>query len=246
MDDLLTGEDDDRTFEVYENSKKLMSQGGFNLWNSNSRTLLAKIKEAEGQTAPVEASNPSAVSEEDESYAKAKTSSNSMIGEEKESYTKLLGVIWDSQSYQFTFDFSELITYITKLPVTKQSLLKFTGKIFDLLGFLSSFVVCSKMMFQVLCTANLSWDNPIQGNMLKTWNSILSENKALNGIKIPITFKRERRLLTFNFTHSAMHQRKHMLQQFMSDQRIAMAMLKRDSLPQKQELRQSKHKLSRS
>ena len=65
-----------------------MSQGGFNLrkWNSNSPTLLVKIKEAEGQTAPVEASNPSAVatvSEEDESYAKATTSSNSMIGEEK-------------------------------------------------------------------------------------------------------------------------------------------------------------------
>ena len=202
VDDLLTREDDDdRAFEVYENSKKLMSQGRFNLrkWNSNSPTLLAKIKEAEGQTAPVESSNPSAVatvSEEDESYAKATTSSNSTIAEENESYTKLLGIIWDSQSDQFTFDFSELITYISKLPVTKRSLLKFTAKIFDPLGFLSPFVVRLKMMFQVLCTDKLSWDNPIQGDMLKTWNSIVSEIKALNGIKIPRCYFQERSATT--------------------------------------------------
>ena len=202
VDDLLTGEEtDDRTFQVYENSKKLMSQGGLNLrkWNSNSPTLLAKIKEAENQTAPVEASKPSAVatvSEEDESYAKTTTSSNSTMGEEIESYTKLLGIIWDSQSDEFTFDFSELITYISKLPVNKRSLLKFTAKIFDPLGFLSPFVIRLKMMFQVLCTDKLPWDDPIQGDKLNTWNSIVSEVQSLNGIRIPRCYFQERSTAT--------------------------------------------------
>ena len=32
VNDLMTGEENhDRTFQVYENSKKLMNQGGFNL-----------------------------------------------------------------------------------------------------------------------------------------------------------------------------------------------------------------------
>ena len=197
VDDLLTGEkNDDRAFQVYKNSKKLMSQG-FNLrkWNSNSPTLLANIKEAEDQTAPVKASNPTAVttvSEEDESYAKATTSSNSTMGEEIESYTKLLGIIWDSQSDKFTFDFSELITYISKLPINKRSLLKFTAKIFDPLGFLSPFVFRLKMMFQVLCTDKLLWDDSIQGDMLNTWNSIVSEIKLLNGIRILRCYFQER------------------------------------------------------
>ena len=114
------------------------------------------------------------------------------MGEEIESYTKLLGIIWDSQSDKFTFDFSELITYISKLPINKRSLLKFTAKMFDPLGFLSPFVIRLKMMFQVLCTDKLLWDDSIQGDMLNTWNSIVSEIKSLNGIRIPRCYFQER------------------------------------------------------
>ena len=50
IDDLLAGEEtDERAFDLYENSKMLMSQGGFNLrkWNSNSSELLKNIEIAE-------------------------------------------------------------------------------------------------------------------------------------------------------------------------------------------------------
>ena len=46
VDDLITGEDNvDNTFSIYQNSKKMMPEGGFNLrkWKSNSSALAKAI-----------------------------------------------------------------------------------------------------------------------------------------------------------------------------------------------------------
>ena len=45
---------------------------------------------------------------------------------------------WDTDTDQFYFDFSELIHYASGLPMTRRSVLKLTGRVFDPLGFLSS------------------------------------------------------------------------------------------------------------
>jgi len=125
-----------------------MSEGGFNLrkWNSNSNKLLQRIEIAEsvldhGSSRTL--NTIATVIEEEESYAK------STIGNcEKTDFTKVLGIIWDSHSNDFMFDFSELTEYARSLTATKGSLLRVTAKIFDPLGLLSPFVIRLKILFQ--------------------------------------------------------------------------------------------------
>ena len=82
------------------------------------------------------------------------------------------------------FDFTELIEYARSFPASRRSLLKVTAKIFDPLGFLSPFVIRLKVLFQTLCIEGHGWDQPLEGELLKFWNSLMNEFKALNDIRI--------------------------------------------------------------
>ena len=64
-------------------------------------------------------------------------------------------------------------------------MLKLTAKIFYPLGFLSPFVIRLKILFQVLCSEKLDWDQPHRGEMNKTWNLIFEELKPLGYARIP-------------------------------------------------------------
>ena len=79
-----------------------------------------------------------AVIEEEESYAKSTTGSSV-----KTYLSKVLGVIWDSNSDDFMFDFLELVKYAKPLPPSK----RVTAKIFDPLGLLAPFMICLKVLF---------------------------------------------------------------------------------------------------
>ena len=101
VDDLLTGADNvQEGFELYQDSKKLMAKGAFNLrkWNSNSNELLQLINNKEESVAQTktEKSN-SVVEEEDESFIK------STVGPTRTAYTlvKTLGACWNMQKMKF-------------------------------------------------------------------------------------------------------------------------------------------------
>ena len=64
-------------------------------------------------------------------------------------------------------------------------MLKITAKIFDPLGITSPFVLRLKMFFIVLCTERLEWDEPLQGELNKTWKCLLEELKSMKTIQIP-------------------------------------------------------------
>ena len=102
--------------------------------------------------------------------------------------SKLLGVSWNNHSDEFVFDFTELIKHGKQLPPSKRSLLKFTAKIFNPLGLLSPFIICLKVLFQSLCVGQVTWDDPLQGELLNQWQSILSELESLKSISIPRCF----------------------------------------------------------
>ena len=98
---------------------------------------------------------------------------------------KLLGIMWNSNSDEFIFCFSELIDLVSKLPNSRRSLLKVTASIFDPLGLLSPFVIKLKLLFQTLCHRKLGWDEPLTDNSLKQWNELSSEFAVLNQLQIP-------------------------------------------------------------
>ena len=153
-------------------------------WNSNSIELMRRIQVAESTSEGtcVQVPTEPAITEEEESYAKSVFSVQSCT--EGLSLTKLLGLLWDIQADHFTFEFSKLEEYACSLPANCRSLLKVTAKIFDPLGFFSPFVIQLKVLFQTLCVEGLGWDQPLGGELLKFWNSLLNEFKALNVIRI--------------------------------------------------------------
>ncbi len=72
VDDLVSGaHKDDQAFEIYQNTKRVMSDGGFKLrkWCSNSASLVEAINKAETTFEPTQKNHSPAVTDESPSYA---------------------------------------------------------------------------------------------------------------------------------------------------------------------------------
>lgn len=185
VDDLLAGVSDvQEGFEVYQQSKELMAKGSFNLrkWNSNSSVLLQRINNEEGavvQSNKEEANQP--IEEEDESFTKSTIGPNQV----SDKLVKTLGVCWDTESDEMSFDFKELIEYANTLKVTKRSLLKLSAKVFDPLGLLSPFTITMKCELQSLCLEKLDWDVELQGSHQRLWKNFVSSLMKLNNVRVP-------------------------------------------------------------
>ena len=183
MDDLITGTDSvESAFQVYSKSKQIMKEAGLNLrkWKTNSSELLNRIEEVEASQDALTNEVVSKIAEEDQSCVENSTSllKPEMCG-------KLLGVIWDNQSDELLVNLSELSDYVKCLPVTKRSVLKFSARIFDPLGLVSPLVIRLKLLFRSLCTDNVDWDDPIEGDALTKWKSLIAEFGCVNQIRVP-------------------------------------------------------------
>ena len=93
--------------------------------------------------------------------------------------------MWDSSKDSFSFDFKQLTKYLETMEITKRSILSLTARIFDPLGFISTFVIQLKILFQILCTGRVEWDAPLTGESLLKWRIIISELGYLDDIKVP-------------------------------------------------------------
>ena len=134
----------------------------------------------DNNSSPHKSNTTSIVTEEEESYAKFTTGSC-----ERTDFSKVLGIIWDSSSDSFVFNFSELIEYARSLLPSKRSLLRVTAKIFDPLGLLAPFVIRLKVLFQLLCINKRGWDDPLQGEIHDHWVRILAELRSISRMRIP-------------------------------------------------------------
>ena len=125
VDDLATCFNNGKlVFSFYENSKKILALGGFDLckWFTNSRQLREKICETENDR-PID----------------VKTTK------------KILGVNWDLDNDKFVFTFDEIVSFALTLTVTKRNVLKITNVFFDPLGFLCPIVLQAKLIFNKTC-----------------------------------------------------------------------------------------------
>ncbi|XP_065902557.1 uncharacterized protein [Dysidea avara] len=186
VDDLITGSDSVASaFQIYTRAKQIMSEGGLNLrkWTTNSPDLLKRIRQAEEAHAGNHGSTLTSVSEEEQTYAQSHT--GLMNPTESQTHNKLLGVLWDSKSDELLVDLSELVRYAHSLPMTKRSVLRVSAKIFDPLGLLSPFVVKLKLLFRNLCSENVNWDDPVEGEILNKWKSLIQEFESLGQIRVP-------------------------------------------------------------
>ena len=162
-----------------------MTKGGFNLrkWSSNSSDLVKSIDALEVNENKSLIDSDSGVTQEDLSFTKSTIAKESTLTAPTQ--VKVLGMAWDTAEDTFLFNLTELIEYAKSLPVTKRSLLKWSSKIFDPLGFLSPFTIKLKILFQIMCLDKLDWDGELQDDLRKQWNSLLSEIEFLNDIRLP-------------------------------------------------------------
>ena len=115
VDDLIAGEDTvEQGFNLYVQAKGIMLDGNFNLrkWNSNSPELLAKIRNAEKGSVSTDV-----VRLEEDSFNKPLA--QLVDGSCETELSKLLGITWNSNTDEFMFCFSELITYVNDFRATK-------------------------------------------------------------------------------------------------------------------------------
>ena len=164
VDDLATSsETDHKAYQTYKTAKQIMSEGRFNLrkWRTNSKTLLKRINEAE--KLPFD---------------------DTQLDKDLRENVKVLGLCWNTNSDEFTFDFKGLIKFANSMTLTKRNVLRFVGRFYDPLGFLSPFTVRVKTLFQELCVEKTHWDSSLTEAHNAKFFKILSETENLNQIRV--------------------------------------------------------------
>ena len=175
-DDLITGQETvEDAYELYQQAKLVMSEGGCNLrkWNTNSTQQMMRI-------------NASETTQIDKAPERQDIPNDNITSESDDQATisKLLGITWNSQTDGFLFKLNNLKLGIDESDVSKQSLLRITASIFDPLGFLSPFIITLKILFQVLCTNKIDWDEPLTGDDLASWASMMAELQLLSNCRV--------------------------------------------------------------
>ena len=183
MDDVSLGSDDeDGAYELYERSKGILSEGGFNLrkFVTNSKGLQRRIEQDKLMVVSDNDIKPKCCTEEDVSYAK-NTLGDAPAGQGEQ---KILGVNWKYTEDQLVFDLSVVSKLVKELEPTKRHIVGAATKFYDPLGFVSPVTIQFKMLFQELCTSKIDWDEPLSGDLLYKWNNLVSGFQGLS-ISIP-------------------------------------------------------------
>ena len=178
-----------QALEIYESTNNLMSGGGFTLrkWNTNSKELRRKIELRKTSTAgsnEVQESG-SPVNKDNCDLSVGSSATNQIPTSDEHCGVKILGTNWNVHKDELQCDTADLLSYAKSLPTTKRSVLKLSAKIFDPLGLLSPFTINMKVLFQILCSKGIDWDDLLDGEILKQWMEILNDLGSLTEAKVP-------------------------------------------------------------
>ena len=84
-------------------------------------------------------------------------------------------MLWNFVQDELIFDIIELTTLLRRIePPTKRKIVAFTTRFYDPLGFISPVVIRFKVLFQSMCIQKIGWDDPLSGELLCQWKSIVS------------------------------------------------------------------------
>ena len=162
VDDIVTGaSDEDQAYHIYQASKEILKEGGFNLrkFCSNSAMLQMRIDvdEACGQQP---ASTTTHTEEAEETYI------SSILGPCQEMHSgerKVLGIRWDIATDQFNMSLEDITSAAAELEPTRTVIVSLIGRFYDPLGLLSPVVIQFKIFLQEMCEARPDWDQPLTG-----------------------------------------------------------------------------------
>ena len=182
VDDLTCGaKDEEAAYQLYSKAKFRLAQAHFNLrkFRTNSHSLQQQVDSHENQ----QKKSPPAITEDDLSYAKAALGVKGEDGREEQ---KILGVRWDYREDRLILGTEELERQLEKQATpTKRDVVAAAAKIFDPLGLMSPTTVLWKMLFQEICKAEMQWDKPLTGELLREWRRLKSAMEEKMEFTIP-------------------------------------------------------------
>ena len=100
--------------------------------------------------------------------------------------TKVLGLLWDKTSNVISVKFPEQ----PENP-TKRSVLSCLASVYDPLGVVSPVTLVGKIVFRDTCEAKLTWDEQLQGKLLKHWEAWITSLPERIGVPRSLAFSRE-------------------------------------------------------
>ena len=178
VDDLTTGANsEEEAHSVYAESKRILKEGGFNLWKfrTNCLSLQQRIDAIEG------ASGSQTLTEE--SYAGATLRRS----HKKPRFLECNG----TQTDCLIFSVSDIARAAEVVEPTKKNVVSVVGRFYDPIGFLAPVVLRFKLLFQRLCVNKMEWDQPLTDSLLDEWNALVHDLQAEIQISIPRCYLRD-------------------------------------------------------
>ncbi|XP_070567346.1 uncharacterized protein [Ptychodera flava] len=96
---------------------------------------------------------------------------------------RVLGIQWCVETDTFKFNIQA-----KDKPATRRGILSTVASIYDPLGFLAPFVLIGKRVLQEMCQKNISWDEPLPGNLRPLWGKWKADFENLKEIQIPRSY----------------------------------------------------------
>ena len=95
---------------------------------------------------------------------------------------------WNATDDSLTLDVTDVAITAKDLIPTKRNVVSVVGWFYDPLGVLSPVVIQFKILFQQLSESRVEWDQPISGELLSKWQSLVSMLESGPQILIPRCF----------------------------------------------------------
>lgn len=92
----------------------------------------------------------------------------------------VLGVTWDVGA-----DESDIPQLMRETQPTQRSAVSLAARVYDPLGVISPLMVRFKLLFQRLCERGVDWDEPLSGELLTQWESLVSDLQRFTPIQMP-------------------------------------------------------------
>jgi len=98
---------------------------------------------------------------------------------------KILGIRWDVDSDCLVVNVQDIAQLANELQPTKRNEVSTVRRFSDPMGFLTPVVIRFKVLFQRLCRAKIDWDQPLTGELLREWSSLVSDLQEGTSYSIP-------------------------------------------------------------
>ncbi|XP_053691802.1 uncharacterized protein LOC128740289 [Sabethes cyaneus] len=169
VDDMLSSvETEEEALQLAKDVRYVHAEAGFEIrnWLSNSKRVLRELEATAGE--------------------KSLNLSSEMATE------KVLGLWWCTATDTFTFKVSPRINAELlqgNIVPTKRQILSTLMTVYDPLGLLAHFLMFLKILQQEIWRSGVSWDDPIQNEQFKKWQTWLRVLPQVESVSVPRCYR---------------------------------------------------------